>query len=135
MAQMNSLGDMMGSFLLFSFVNCLHFICKVHQGTPPRSYGGVQLHIYRLNSYNYLLKFSLSLSLPSHHPLFHLPFSSLLWSSSTPPPVTFVLLPTPSPLVFSHFQFNFLPMPSMYYFTFGPTDIYIYIYIYIYIKA
>ena len=36
---MNSLGDVMPSFFLFSFVSCLHFVCKVRQGTSPRSFG------------------------------------------------------------------------------------------------
>ena len=33
----------MPSFFLFSFVSCLHFVCKVRQGMSPRSSGGVQL--------------------------------------------------------------------------------------------
>ena len=37
----------MPSFFLFSFVSCLHFVCKVRQETSSRSFGGVQLHIYR----------------------------------------------------------------------------------------
>ena len=41
LAQMNSLGDMMPSFFLFSFVNCLHFDCKVCQGTSTRGCGDV----------------------------------------------------------------------------------------------
>ena len=36
----------MPSYILLSFVSCLHFVCKVSQGTSPRSFGGVQLHIY-----------------------------------------------------------------------------------------
>ena len=33
LAQMNILGEKMPSFFLFSFVSCLHFVCKVRQGT------------------------------------------------------------------------------------------------------
>ena len=43
---MNSLGDMMHYFFLFPFASCLHFICKVRQGTSPRGFGGAYLHIY-----------------------------------------------------------------------------------------
>ena len=38
--QMNSFGDMMPSFFHFTFVNCLHFVCKVRQGTSPKSFEG-----------------------------------------------------------------------------------------------
>ena len=62
---MNSLGNMKPSFFFFSFVSCLHFVCKVCQETSPRGFGGVKLHIYRCSHVSRIswLKFNLTQSI------------------------------------------------------------------------
>ena len=53
----------MPSFFLFSIVSCLHFVCKVCQGTSPRSFEGVQLHVF-LSFFLFPSPLSLSGSFP-----------------------------------------------------------------------
>ena len=58
LTQINSLGDMMPFSFLFSFVNCLHFVCKVRQETS-RGFEGVHL-IWAHNMINRTCKHDLT---------------------------------------------------------------------------